>query len=171
MLNQRCHTGRGESSSSVPLWIRAALLCNPRERQQEAGRLKFCTQLLSGSMAISHRPEEDHTGQKCTHRPLPSAITGLTESTLEEKKGNHFSSAVRFTTSDLIYPLPNWDRLKKLESDETMLHSCPPFENPSTACHVLVRPWALSLQYSRGPVKSGHRLGHLPGADLSPLTT
>lgn len=63
-------------------------------------------------------------GQKRTHRSLPSPITGLTESTLEEKKGNHFSSAVRrFTASDPIFPLPNWDRLKKLESDEIMLLS------------------------------------------------
>ena len=126
---------------------------------------------LGSSMAVSHRPKEDHTGQKCTHRPLPSPITRLTESTLEEKKGKHFSSAVRFTACDLIYPLPNRDRLKKLESDEMMLLSSPPSENPSTACLVLVRPWALPLQYSRRPVKLGHQLGHLPGADLSPLTT
>lgn len=63
-------------------------------------------------------------GQKRAHRSLPSPITGLTESTLEEKKGNHFSSAVRrFTASDPIFPLPNRDRLKKLESDEKMLLS------------------------------------------------
>lgn len=62
--------------------------------------------------------------RNCTRRSLPSPIIRLTESTLEEKKGNHFSSAVRpFTASDPIFPLPNRDRLKQLESDEMMLLS------------------------------------------------
>lgn len=117
---------------------------------------------LRGAAQLSRAGQESPAqrkttqGQKRAGRSLPSPITGLTESTLEEKKGNHFSSAVRrFTASDPIFPLPNRDRLKKLESDEMMLLSRWPSENPSTTCHVLVRLWALSLQCSscRGPVK------------------
>lgn len=63
-------------------------------------------------------------GHKRTRKSLPSPITRLTESTLEEKKGNYFSSTVRrFAASDPIFPLPNRDRLKKLESDEITLLS------------------------------------------------
>lgn len=42
-------------------------------------------------------------GQKPTRRSLPGPITRLTESTLEEEHSNHFSSAIRFTASDMIF--------------------------------------------------------------------
>lgn len=103
----------------------------PKGSQQTRG--SSCVQRnvsVWGAAWLSHRGQESLTqrrttrGQKRTRKSLPSPITELTKSTLEEKKGNYFSStAKRFTASDPIFPLPNRDRLKKLESDEMMLLS------------------------------------------------
>lgn len=129
VAEQGCHTGREELQLSPHTDVPIPPFCNPRGSQQEAGK-QPCAEELQGAAQLSGLGQESPAqrkttqGQKRTHRSLPSPITGLTESTLEEKKGNHFSSAVRrFTASDPIFPLPNRDRLKKLESDEMMLLS------------------------------------------------
>lgn len=132
---QRSGVTRVEKSfSSALLWMCPFLLSAiPGKASRKQRNWQFCGAQRNSSLGEQHsclcgpgepRTKEHRTRSERHCRSLPSPITTMTESTLEEKKGNHFSSAVRrFTASDPIFPLPNWDRLKKLESDEMMLLS------------------------------------------------